>query len=197
MFVRALFLLICTAILPEIVLAQAPQRFPSQPVYTYHYDVKFVCGVQPSGKDLKLAKGVYGTAVNLWNPHGASLKVDLRLALTYPPEKLEAGEMHTLDSITLSSRTAAVVDCRAIQAMYFGYGFPASVIKGVLTLESLQPIEVTSVWTTATLSPHGLADLLTSIDVDHVAPYLMEAKLRDPAWNSTANPKDRLCAAPY
>jgi hypothetical protein len=180
--------------LPGAAMAQAPQRAPSQAVYTYNYDAKLVCGVQPDGNDLKLARGVYGTAVNVRNPHGAKLEIALHLALSYPPELLKPGKARSLDPIILAPGTAAAVDCTAIQALYFGYGFPAPVIKGVLSIESLQPLDVTAVWTAATVSRGGTAGELTSLDVDHIAPYNVAAELRDPEWDSEADRDARLCA---
>ena len=193
MLARAL--LIGALALPGAASAQAPQRAPSQPVYAYHYDAKMVCGFQPKHEDLKLARGVYGTTVNLWNPHEAPLEVQLRLELTYPPEQMEAGAAIALDPIELPPRAAAAVDCQAIEAIYFGYGFPAPVIKAMLGIVSLQPIEVTAVWSAATPAHRGGADALTSVDVDRITPYLVEAELSDPAWDPDANPGDRLCGA--
>lgn len=189
----ARLLLIGAFSLPGAVLAQTPERTPSQPVHTYHYDAKIICGFQPKPEDLKLARGVYGTTVNLWNPHAAPLEVELRLELTYPPEQMEAGTAIALDPIKLPPRTAVSVDCRSIEAIYFGYGFPALVIKAMLGMVSLQPIEVTAVWSAATPAPGGGADELTSVDVDRITPYLLEAELSDPAWNADAAPEDRLC----
>lgn len=175
--------------------AQAPERRPSQPVFGYEYDVKLICGVQRNPADLKLAIGAYGTVINLWNPHGAPVNAAIALALTYPPEELEAGTVRTFETLTVPPRRAVAVDCRAIQALYFGYGFPTSAIKGVVSIEVLQPLSVTAVWTSATPGHGKAADELTSLDVDHIEPHVFEAELRDPNWNPDADAEDQVCDA--
>ena len=175
--------------------AQAPEMAPSQPVHTYHYDAKMVCGFQPKREDLKLA----GVSTAPRSISGIRTRPCWRWSfasnLAYPPGGVEAGEAIALDPVKLPPRTAAAVDCRAIEAVYFGYGFPAPVIEAMLGMVSLQPLEVTAVWSAATPAHGGGADELTSVDVDRITPYLVEAELGDPAWDPDAGPADRLCGS--
>ena len=53
--------------------------------FAYEYSAKIVCGTQTEPSDLRLARGLYATTVNIHNPGSIPALVFKKLALAYPP----------------------------------------------------------------------------------------------------------------
>lgn len=172
-------LVLITVVMPP---ASAQERMPSQPVFRYLHEAKMICGKIDPHYAGPLASGWYGTVINLFNPHPAPLTVAFELKLANPPGQLTGGNILSLDPIELPAQKAVAVDCRTLQALNFPYGFPKPFVEGFLTIDALQPLVVTSVWTTA--APEEKHHLrLTSLDVDQVPPRAVEVPPADPGWS--------------
>ncbi|WP_299609782.1 hypothetical protein [uncultured Tateyamaria sp.] len=176
--------LLLALLLASPAMAQDPR--PSAPVFRYLHETKVTCGTIKDGAPL--ASGVYGTVVNVLNPHGASVTVSGALQLAHPPGQVTGGEGVTLDPFDLPGGRAFAVDCRTLRALHYPYGYPEPFIEGFLNLEALQPLVVSSVWTTGAAT--GKDVHLTSLDVDTVPPRAVEVPPVDPDWADGVESQD-------
>ncbi|MBW2737868.1 MAG: hypothetical protein JRE64_03255 [Deltaproteobacteria bacterium] len=148
--------------------------FPSQVVIeavegpTFQYVAKIICGEQKHTRDMRLAKGIYTTTVNIHNPHNLTTTFSKKLALTYPPGGQVTGKILPIGIDTLTADGALQTDCVDLQRRLFPNGFPTSYIEGFVIIESSVSLDVTAVYTSA--KPRGWfsSPKVTSIDIEPV-----------------------------
>ncbi|WP_324755149.1 hypothetical protein [Roseovarius sp. Pro17] len=185
MITRIAFVVICL-LASATTHGTAQERKPSQPVFRYLHEAKIICGRIKSHHPGPLAGGHYGTVINLFNPHPAPLKVTFELKLANPPGQLTGGKIVALEPMDLPAQKATAVDCRSLRALTFPYGFPKPFVEGFLSIDALQPLVVSGVWTTA--APEAKHHLrLTSLDVDHVPARAVEVPPANPNWGSVGS----------
>lgn len=114
----------------------------------YRYAAKIICGTQDDPKNLRLAQGIYATAINIHNPNDGKAKFTKKLALTFPPEGQQPGKVLTIGKDVLGPDEALEVDCIDIRKRVFPKGFPEPYIKGFVVLQSNKSLDVTAVYTT-------------------------------------------------
>jgi hypothetical protein len=134
----------------------------------FSYAAKIVCGAQKDPKDMRLARGFYATTINIHNPGDDAAKFFKKLALSFPPEEQRPGKIMRISEDTLKPDEALKVDCNDIQRKLFPNGFPTPYIEGFIVLESASSLDVTAVYSTATLDKEGLASAHSSIDVEQI-----------------------------
>lgn len=161
-----------------LLAGPAMAQEPSAPAFRYLHEAKMTCGRIDDGRPL--AAGVYGTTLNVFNPHGAAVRLDSDLQLAHPPGQITGGEGVDAGSWTLPAGMAFAVDCRTLRAMQFPYGYPADFIEGFMTLDALQPLVVTAVYSTGAVKGKDLA--LTSVDVEPVLPRAVAVPPTNPDW---------------
>ena len=135
---------------------------PKLPVEWFRYVVKFTCGVN-NGEPLRVVRGVYATAVSLYNANAGDVTLHKSLALAYPPAEQATGEVSDQIEDVISPGAALQVDCGEIPDEFF---FPTPVadhVQGFLVIESSSPLVVEAVYTAA----GTLGDV--SIDVERIA----------------------------
>jgi photosystem II stability/assembly factor-like uncharacterized protein len=138
----------------------------------FEYAAKLVCGMQEEADSLRLARGLYASAINIRNAAGAAAEVDMTLALTYPPEDLVPGRILPIARQRVQADEALEVDCEDVETEVFPDGFPAPYIKGFAVIASEVSLDVSAVYTTADLgSGEGSERLIrhSSIDVEQIA----------------------------
>ena len=101
----------------------------------YHYAAKIVCGVQHDPENLRLARGLYATAINILNPNNKTVKFTKKLSLTYPPDAQEPGAVHNISTDKLGPDEALEVDCEDLKRALFRSGLPAPYIKGFVVIK--------------------------------------------------------------
>ena len=143
-------------------------KFPSCGVTRFEYTAKVMCGPQRDPKDMRLARGFYATAVNIHNPHRAAATLTKKLALTFPPEEQRPGKVLPIGRDILGYDEALEVDCMDIQRAVFPDGFPAPYIKGFVVIQSKESLDVTAVYTSASLNEQGEATTHSSLDVEQI-----------------------------
>jgi hypothetical protein len=67
-------------------------------VIAYHYAAKVVCGIQHDPQNLRLARGLYATAINVLNRNKRTVKFTKKLSLTYPPDAQEPGAVYNIST---------------------------------------------------------------------------------------------------
>lgn len=134
----------------------------------FEYAAKIVCGLQRNPKDMRLARGFYATTINIHNPNDAEVKFFKKLALTFPPEPQKPGKVLPIGKDVLSADHALKVDCMDIQSRLFPNGFPAPYIEGFVVIQSPASLDVTAVYSTASLDQRGNVTDHSSIDVEQV-----------------------------
>jgi hypothetical protein len=132
------------------------------------YAAKIICGLQKDPQDMRLARGFYATAINIHNPNDFEVTFFKKLALTYPPEEQKPGEIMPIAFDTLAADEALEVDCMDIQRELFPNGFPTPYIKGFVVIQSPASLDVTGVYTTASLDQSGNVTNHSSIDVEQI-----------------------------
>jgi hypothetical protein len=133
----------------------------------YQYAAKIVCGVQEDAKNMTLARGFYATTINVHNPNPQTVQFLKRLALTVPPGGQEGGEVITVAVDVLKPDQALAADCEDIKRRVFGGSFPTPFIEGFILLNSPVSLDVTGVYSTATVRD-GVADLHSGIHVEQI-----------------------------
>jgi hypothetical protein len=134
----------------------------------YKYAAKIVCGLQKDPKDMRLARGFYATTINIHNPNEEKVAFTKTLALSYPPEEQRPGKVMPIARDTLGPDEALKVDCMDVQRRLFPNGFPTPYIEGFVTIESRGSLDVTGVYTTASLDANSRPTDHSSIDVESV-----------------------------
>jgi hypothetical protein len=134
----------------------------------FDYAAKIICGLQNEPNDMRLARGLYATAINIHNPNNHEVTFFKKLALTYPPKGQEPGAIMPIAFDTLKADEALKVDCMDIQRELFPNGFPTNYIKGFIVIQSPASLDVTGVYTTASLDEKGNVTKHSSIDVEQI-----------------------------
>ena len=137
--------------------------------FAYEYSAKIVCGTQDEPFDLRLARGLYATTVNIHNPGSIPALVFKKLALAYPPAEQKPGTIVKLGEHTLGYDFAVKTDCDDVRERAFGAsGFPSAYIEGFVVLQSTERLDVTSVYTSMALNQAGAPGPHSSIDVEQI-----------------------------
>lgn len=134
----------------------------------FEYAAKIVCGTQKDSKNLRLARGLYATAINIHNPNDVEVRFFKKLALTFPPEDQRPGKVMPIGKDALRPDEALEVDCIDIKRKLFPNGFPSRYIKGFIVIQSSASLDVTAVYTTAKLGGFLSSTKVTSIDVEQI-----------------------------
>ncbi|ACB50792.1 unknown [Crocosphaera subtropica ATCC 51142] len=134
----------------------------------YEYTPKLVCGLQKEAKNMQLARGFYGTTINIHNPGLSTVQFDKKLVLTIPPGNQQSGRVLPIGRDELESQQGLAVDCDHIRKKLFDGKWPNFFIEGFVTIESPESLDVTSVYTTANLGYWGKAKNHSSIDVEQI-----------------------------
>lgn len=156
----------------KIAAGQEPFRF--------EYVAKIVCGAQTDPLEMRLARGFYATTVNIHSPGDAENRIYKKLALTYPPPEQAPGDILPIGEHLLHYDEALKTDCTEIRQRLFKDGFPkpAAYIEGFVVVQSTRHLDVTTVYTTATVDDHGQAVDHSSIDVEQIAERDLGVDLR-------------------
>ncbi|HEU4855292.1 MAG TPA: hypothetical protein VFS89_08415 [Nitrosospira sp.] len=134
----------------------------------YEYTAKLVCGVQNDPQDTRLARGFYATTINIHNPDNNQVKFFKKLALTYPPKEQRPGEIMPIGIDSLKHDEALKVDCVDIEKNSFNGKFPTPYIEGYVVIQSPRSLDVTGVYTSATVDENGRATSHSSVDVEQI-----------------------------
>jgi hypothetical protein len=145
-----------------------------EPGSRYEYAAKIVCGIQNEPDNLRLARGVYATTINIHNPNNTTVEIFKKLALTYPPGKQLPGEVIPISTDTLGPDQALETDCMDIETKLFPNGFPTPYIEGFVIIQSPLSIDVSAVYSAAKLGE------VTSFDVEQIREREIEGPQRLP-----------------
>jgi len=143
---------------------------PPQP--RFEYTANLVCGIQDDPKDLRLARGLYATTINIHNPNRPRAVLQKKLALTIPPGGQRPGKVMQIGRDALQEDEALASDCVDIQRRLFPNGLPAGFIEGFLVIRSTVSLDVTAVYTTSSMGKDGCCKSAggdnPSIDVEQI-----------------------------
>ena len=149
-------------------IAKDAREVDAPPRERFLYDAKLVCGTQPRTRDLALARGHYATTINVLNTTDRPARIRKTLALAVPPGAQRPGKVIPIGRETLSAGHAMATECNDIARRAFGGALPAPVIDGYVRIVSDRRLEVTGVYTTATLNAEGTAEDHSSIHIQQV-----------------------------
>jgi hypothetical protein len=121
----------------------------------FEYAAKLVCGIQDDPANLRLARGLYATTINVHNPNQQTAVFKKKLALTFPPAEQRPGKILPISQDTLRDDEALAVDCIDIQKRLFPTGFPTPYIEGFIVIRSLVSLDVTAVYSTGVAGKDG------------------------------------------
>ena len=141
---------------------------PTHQGVIYEYAVKIVCGIQKDPENTRLTRGFYATAVNIRNPHNIRVKFRKSLALTYPPGFQQPGKVIPIAIDELGPREALATDCIDIEERIFPNGLPNPYVKGFVVIESPRSLDVTAVYSSASLDGNGGVADQSSLDIEQV-----------------------------
>jgi hypothetical protein len=140
-----------------------------RPLPPFEYAAKIVCGLQRDREVMRLARGFYGTTVNIHNPNHGDIEFFKKLALTFPPAEQRPGDIMPLATHRLKYDEALAVDCDNLRAELFPGGFPPPFyIEGFVVIQSSDSLDVTAVYSTAALDRRGRVASHSSIDVEQI-----------------------------
>lgn len=134
----------------------------------YEYAAKFVCGTQADTDTLRLVPGLYGTTINIHNPNDPPARFHKKVAVSYPPAEQRAGEIRQMGEDILQYDEALKVDCEDIREKAFEGTFPAPYVEGFVVIQAYASLDVTGVYTSASLTPNGGPGAHSSIDVEQI-----------------------------
>lgn len=140
----------------------------AEPVSQFEYAAKIVCGVQPDTKSMVLARGFYATTINVRNPGPKPVTFEKELALTIPPGEQKPGKVIRVAKDHLEVGEALAADCDDLTRRVFGGTLPTPYIEGFVVIRSPQSLDVTGVYSTATLNAEGTAEDHSSIHVEQI-----------------------------
>jgi serine protease len=141
---------------------------PTAPTARFEYAAKLVCGAQTDPKGMKLATGFYATTINIHNPGKEKVGFAKKLALTAPPGEQRPGAVKQIANDELAPDQALAVDCDDLKERVFGGTLPTPYIEGFVIIQSPQSLDVTAVYSTATLNSDGMPENHTSIHVEQI-----------------------------
>ena len=134
----------------------------------FEYAAKLVCGVQKDPKSMQLARGFYATTINVHNPAEGGVVFTKKLALTVPPGNQRPGKVLPILKDKLGPDEALAVDCDDLAKRYFDGRLPEPYIEGFVVIRSPESLDVTGVYSTATLSQEGTAGDHSSVHVEQI-----------------------------
>ncbi|NEP09173.1 MAG: hypothetical protein F6K14_02790 [Symploca sp. SIO2C1] len=140
----------------------------------FEYSAKLICGKQKKTNDMRLARGFYTTAINVHNPDRENVQFFKKLALTYPPKEQKPGQVFPIALDSLAPDEALAVDCTNILQEVFDGKFPEPYIKGFVVIQSPKSLDVSAVYTTASLNWKGKASKQSGIDVEQIRERVRE-----------------------
>jgi CARDB len=144
--------------------------------YKYMYSAKIICGTQKEPDNLRLARGIYATTINIHNPNETDVNFLKKLAFTYPPAKQSQGRIDTIGIDVLGPDGALKTDCIDIQQRLYPNGFPTPYMEGFVVVKSPEPLDVTAVYTSAKLPSFFSPQKVTSIDVEQIRERRLKAE---------------------
>lgn len=144
--------------------ASAKEKTPKPGAEWFQYVVSYTCGGN-TGEALRIVRGEYATAVNIYNAGAAEAVFRKHVALVYPPNSQTAGEVSDPIEDVLPSGSALQVDCLELRNEFLFPTPPPNTqhVQGFLVIESRLPLEVEAVYSAA--GSEGEA----SIDVERIA----------------------------
>jgi hypothetical protein len=134
----------------------------------YEYTPKLICGIQKDSGYMGLAKGFYGTTINIHNPELSKVGFTKKLSLTFPPGHQQPGKVLPIAADELQPDQSLAVDCNDISKRVFNDAFPEPYVEGFVVIQSPQSLDVTGVYTTATLNRKGKAQDHSGIHVEEI-----------------------------
>lgn len=157
-------------------IAKDSREVDVPPRERFLYVAKLVCGTQANTRDIALARGHYATTINALNLSDRPAAIRKTLALAVPPGAQKPGKVIPIGREVLPAQHAMATECNDIARRVFGGTLPAPVIDGYVSIVSDRPLEVTGVYTTATLNAERTAEDHSSIHVERIP----ERRLRKP-----------------
>ncbi len=141
--------------------------------FAWQYSAKVVCGSQPDPENGRLVPGRYATTVNIHNPGGNEALVFKKLALAFPPVEQRPGRIHEIGEDTLGYDQAVKTDCADLELNALGGAPPEgeTYYEGWVVVQSTEQLDVTAVYSAATLGPEGNVTGAHSIDVEQISEH--------------------------
>jgi hypothetical protein len=162
---------------------------PPETKERFEYVAKLVCGVQADPKEMRLARGFYATTVNIHNPLEETTTLVKKLALTFPPGKQRPGKILPIGRDKLGPDEALATDCEDLRQRVFQGQLPAPYIEGFVVIQSERSLDVTAVYSTATLSREGVAEHHSSIHVEQIRERRLDGRLPDLTVRAIETPR--------
>jgi serine protease len=145
----------------------------------FEYSAKLVCGLQKDPASMRLTRGYYATAINVHNPQDNAIGFKKKIALSVPPGDQRPGKILPTLEDKLGPDEALSIDCDDLAKRYFDGQLPASFIEGFVVIRSPESLDVTAVYSTATMSREGLAGDHSGIHVEQVRERTLGAPATD------------------
>jgi hypothetical protein len=124
---------------------------------TYSYAVKFICG-KSDGKILP--RGMYMTAINVYNPSDSTVVFTKRFAIALPGET--AGPVSGFFRGHLNHSEAMEIDCADI---FEHTKSKADFLKGFVAINSEEKLKIVAVYSVANAKGE-----VRSLDVEYISP---------------------------
>lgn len=145
---------------------------------TLSYAAKFICGIRDKESGGALIRGLYGTVINIHNPHAVAVRFRKKAVLARP-QRVSRGRISPLVKESLLPDQALGMDCRDIGTLLDVSGvFIEGFVVLYVDLQETTPqrfvapeLDVVGVYTAR---PRGTADIAT-IDVEPVKPITILA----------------------
>jgi len=160
---------------------------PKGPKARYEYAAKLVCGVQKEPKSMRLARGFYATTINVHNPADTEVGFVKQLALTVPPGDQRPGRFLPIAEDKLGPHEALAVDCDDIARRLFDGSLPEPYIEGFVLIRSPESLDVSAVYSTATLADDGAGEH-SSIHVEQIRERPLRSGKPDLVVRDLGNP---------
>ncbi len=146
----------------------------------YEYSAKVLCGRQDNPNDLRLATGTYASSINIHNPNDNEVSFFKKLALAFPPAEQTAGRVIPLRVDSLAYDEALKTDCNELLARVPDDLAAPGYIDGFIVIQSPHSLDVTGVYTTATLGNLFSPPRHTSVDVEQIHERVREPHTKLP-----------------
>lgn len=155
-------------------IAKDAREVDGPPRARFRYLAKLICGTQPSTTDLRLARGHYATTINAFNLDSRAARLNKTLALAVPPGQQQPGPALSLGRDILPPGRALATECDDIRKRVFDGTLPAAVIDGYVSIVSDRQLEVTGVYSTATLNAEDTAEDHSAIHIERAVERPLE-----------------------
>lgn len=134
----------------------------------YEYPAKMVCGAQTDPRVMRLARGWYASSINIHNPNDEQVMLFSKLALTHPPDGRAPGNVAPVGFNELGYDEAFAVDCDDLLRDVFDGTLPAPNIEGYMVVQSPRSLDVTGLYSSATLDGDGTAYAQASTHTEQI-----------------------------